>query len=149
MSLEPSREARFPNLRRGSYRISSPGTDEYNCLAWAAEDDAQWWEPSASVGHSWPPNVPLEGTVDGVALAYESLGFERYKNREVEDGYVKVAIYAAPDGEVTHAARQLDNGWWTSKLGEWQDIAHADLQSLEGQYYGVVALILRRRRVTH
>ena len=41
----------------------------------------------------------------------------------LQDGYEKIAIYAL-DGEPTHAARQLDTGRWTSKLGKHEDIEH-------------------------
>jgi hypothetical protein len=49
----------------------------------------------------------------------------------------------ATDGEPTHAARQLPNGKWTSKLGRWQDIEH-ELDGLVGEMYGTVKQILKR-----
>jgi hypothetical protein len=56
-----------------------------------------------------------------------------------------VALYAKPAGTVTHAARQLASGEWTSKLGKDVDISHS-LRSLEGLTYGKVAVLLRRKR---
>ena len=35
------------------------------------------------------------------------------------------------------------SGLWTSKLGDWEDIRH-ELQDLEGEFYGSVALIMKR-----
>jgi len=62
--------------------------------------------------------------------------------------FEKVAIYVDEDGSLTHAARQFDNGSWTSKLGSWQDIEHRTLQALERTAsiygYGNVSLFLRR-----
>jgi hypothetical protein len=55
----------------------------------------------------------------------------------------KVALFADPAGIPTHAARQLASGQWTSKLGQAEDIEH-ELRALEGEIYGVVALILKR-----
>jgi hypothetical protein len=51
----------------------------------------------------------------------------------------------ATDGEPTHAARQLPNGKWTSKLGRWQDIEY-ELDGLVGKMYGTVTVnqILKR-----
>jgi hypothetical protein len=49
----------------------------------------------------------------------------------------------ATDGEPTHAAQQLSNGKWTSKLGRWQDIEH-ELDGLVGEMYGTVKQILKR-----
>jgi hypothetical protein len=42
-----------------------------------------------------------------------------------------------------HAARQLPNGRWTSKLGVSEDIEHA-LHDLTGLIYGSVALVFKR-----
>ena len=56
-------------------------------------------------------------------------------NGSLEDGYEKVAIYAR-DGELTHAARQLRDGRWTSKLGKYEDIEHDSLEALYGDGYG-------------
>src|SRR5207244_363796 len=38
-------EALFPGLRGTSYRITSPPDSAYNCVAWAAGDQASWWWP--------------------------------------------------------------------------------------------------------
>ena len=53
-----------------------------------------------------------------------------------------MAIYAL-QGKPTHAARQLGDGRWTSKLGKEVDITHT-LVGLEGPVYGQVAAYLRR-----
>ncbi|TAF36353.1 MAG: hypothetical protein EAZ69_10585 [Oscillatoriales cyanobacterium] len=47
------------------------------------------------------------------------------------------------NGIPTHAARQLANGKWTSKLGWLEDIEH-ELDGLTGDRYGVVGQILKR-----
>jgi hypothetical protein len=49
--------------------------------------------------------------------------------------------------EVTHAARQLPSGAWTSKLGDWEDIEHNALSGLESSFYGRVSIILKRQRL--
>jgi hypothetical protein len=45
----------------------------------------------------------------------------------VRVGWQTIALYSA-DGELTHAARRLDNGRWTSKLGPDIDIEHDTLE---------------------
>ena len=69
-------------------------------------------------------------------------------NASLEPGFEKVALYADRNEEVTHAARQTADGSWTSKLGEWEDIAHKSLEALCGDEpaYGTVAQILKRPR---
>jgi hypothetical protein len=36
-------EALFPRLRGTAYRITSPASEVYNCIAWAAGDTEHWW----------------------------------------------------------------------------------------------------------
>jgi len=35
-------ETAFPDLTPETYRITSPPTLDYNCIAWAAEDETDW-----------------------------------------------------------------------------------------------------------
>jgi hypothetical protein len=56
---------------------------------------------------------------------------------------MKVAIYAS-GGELTHAARQLPDGQWTSKLGDLEDIEHDTLEALKCEEYGKPVLIMRK-----
>ena len=75
-------------------------------------------------------------------------GYELCGDGNLEDGYEKIAIYAK-DGEPTHAARQLGDGRWTSKLGKYEDIEHDSLDALNGEgfgEYGSVALFMVRPR---
>ena len=44
-----------------------------------------------------------------------------------------------------HAARQLSDGRWTSKLGELVDIEHPDLADVAGGIYGQPNLYMERR----
>jgi Asp-tRNA(Asn)/Glu-tRNA(Gln) amidotransferase B subunit len=64
-----------------------------------------------------------------------------WKRRKLKE---KIALFVGLDKEVTHAARQLPSGAWTSKLGDWEDIEHKTLSGLESACYGRVARILRR-----
>ena len=71
------------------------------------------------------------------------LGYTVCDTGERETGYDKVAVYAR-DGRWTHAARQLENGQWTSKLGPDEDITHPSPRNLAGELYGSVHCIMRR-----
>lgn len=55
-----------------------------------------------------------------------------------------IALMVDGENDVVHAARRLENGHWTSKLGQWEDIEHDDLASIEGGEYGCVAAFLER-----
>jgi len=135
----------FPQLRQTPWAVTSPRTPLYNCIAWAAGDDRHWWEPDAAREYRWPPGVPREYRIEAYIAAFEFLGYDvcEVADEALDPGHEKVAIYAK-DGEVTHAARQLQTGEWTSKCGELEDITHA-LGGLEGPHYGTPVVIMRRR----
>lgn len=134
----------FPNLNAGCFRIASRPTSQYNCIAWATGNNDRWWEPTAR--SYWPPGVVRAGTtVPFLVTAYEALGFLVCQNPDLETGFDKVAIYANATG-YTHAARQLQDGRWASKLGELEDIEHDTLDDLAGSDYGAVVTFMMRPR---
>jgi hypothetical protein len=136
-------ESVFPQLSRSAYSITSSSTPEYNCIAWAAGDTERWWWPVAGSFTYWPPNIPLQVSLDAFIKAFGTLGFIPCDDPDMEQGYEKVALYVDHDGKPTHAARQLPNGRWTSKLGKIEDIEH-ELEGVTGSVYGSVAQILKR-----
>ena len=148
--LSLDKEAFFPNLRRGEYQVTSLETSHYNCIAHAAGKDDNWWWPDVGTGIHWPI-ATMEVTLDAFVAAYETEGYMtcQSQSRALEPGVDKVAIYVDGAGEPTHAARQLPDGAWTSKLGDWEDIRHITLEAMEddtgrGLGYGQVAMIMRR-----
>jgi hypothetical protein len=137
-------EQSFPTLHGTRYQITSPAAASYNCIAWAAEDTVHWWEAvdPMKAGYYWPDGVARADTVAAYIAVFVAMGYRPGASRDKEQGFEKVAIYADEHG-AQHVARQLDNGYWTSKLGEGVDIEHA-LEGLEGERYGQVVEILRR-----
>ena len=135
MSVENS----FPNLKAGAYHATSPQSLDYNCMAWAAGDDGQWWWPDDDA--FWP-TTDRAATVAVFVKAFATLGYTPTESEHIEDGFERVALFAK-DSRVTHAARQIPNGRWTSKLGYDVDIEH-DLRALDGPVYGRVVQIMRR-----
>ena len=131
----------FPRLDSCTWRITSPDQLEYNCVAWAAQDNTRWWDPIKPF--YWPPGAPRSYALMAFQSAFQSLGYEPCESRESEVGYEKIAFYVL-GGNVEHVARQLLDGSWTSKLGYLHDIEHSTLEALEGEDYGTVALIMRR-----
>jgi hypothetical protein len=139
-------EEEFPGLDEQNHEVTSPSTNEYNCIAWAAGDQEAWWWPDNSVvGYSyWPPNVPRTETVLAFLLAYSTLGYARCEDGSLEQGFEKIALYVGSDDIPTHAARQLPDGRWTSKLGGFEDISHTNLECLHGESYGRISVYLKR-----
>lgn len=75
-----------------------------------------------------------EATPRGFAAAFAGEGYHPCVGGALVPGEEKICLYAK-NGKPTHAARQLSNGRWTSKLGPDEDVEH-DLSDLEGRRYG-------------
>jgi hypothetical protein len=134
----------FPTLSPADFKVTSPEDGNYNCVAWAANDDQRVWWPNGR--YFWPAHLPLVEDVDNFVLAFTEQGFEPCESFQLEEGYEKVAIYADVNRRAKHMARQLENGAWTSKLGGSWDISHKSLSGLIGKEYGSPVRAMRRKR---
>ena len=139
-------ESYFPNLEDEVYCAESEKDNDYNCIAWAAnEADTFWWPTPDPKDAYWP--IPWR-TVhrDCFIEAFKvSRGYEVCPTSfHLEAGYEKVALYLDSNGEPTHMARQLPSGIWTSKLGKSWDILHQTPHGVEGARYGHVVVVMRR-----
>ncbi len=139
-------EKLFPNLKQAGYKITSAADVDYNCIAWAVGDSRQWWEPLP--GLYWPPGVQKEYSITAYLRIFAIHGYTPCDHADLEPGYQKIAIYVDADGLPCHAARQTAEGKWTSKIGELEDIEHGTLESLEGEAYGTVVQIMKRKSAT-
>lgn len=135
----------FPHLVSEGYRETSARTENYNCIAWAAGDTTQWWWPDQFNQYYWPNEAPRAETLQAFIEAYELSGYTPCETSTYEHGYEKVAIYVDVSGKPTHAARQLSDGTWTSKLGVYIDITHYTLRGVEGPKYGAAIQFLSRK----
>src|SRR5215831_14037987 len=114
----------FPGLGDSAVE-TSPATPRYNFIAWAANDQARFWWPSPPPLAYWPPGAPRRATIEAFVRAFEHLGYRPGPLDEtLEVGIEKVAFFADPNGTPTHGARQLPDGFWTSKMGKLEDIRH-------------------------
>ena len=133
--------AALPRLTADNYHETSPSAWQYNCIAWAAGVTDAWWWPTP--GRSWPATSPREESLAAFVAAFATLGYAPGASAILEPGIEKVALYAVGDTP-THAARQLANGMWTSKLGPSIDIEHTTPDAVAGGVYGEVVAILGR-----
>jgi hypothetical protein len=140
----------LPNLTEQNCRETSQKTRAYNCIAWAAGDDQHWWWPGPIRGY-WPLNVPREETLEAFILAFGTLGYRECADGSLEANIEKVALYAELVSGVlvpTHAARQLQDGCWTSKIGAFEDVEHLTVNDVNCAAYGTpVRYLSRPRRV--
>ena len=143
--MNPAVYNALPKLGKSLHSVTSPAAHSYNCIAWAAEQNNKWWWPDPHNYGYWPPGVVREETLGAFIAAYGTLGYAPCDNSLPEPDAEKIAIFT-DGGMPTHAARQLADGTWTSKLGNFEDICHQTLDALEGGKYGSVAQIMSRKR---
>lgn len=141
---DPAIEAKFPQLNRSNYKITSQMDVGYNCIAWAVPVNSQWWEPDQNFQYYWPANLPRVYTIENFILAYQTCGYDVCNSSEFETGYEKIAIYTDAFGNPLHASRQLNQDMWTSKLGPAYDISH-EFDALHGAQYGEPRVFMRRK----
>jgi hypothetical protein len=136
--------AALPRLTAQNHQITSPTTGDSNCIAWAAEDTENWWQP----GVFWPLEVGSDDVgIGSLVQAFRFLDYEICAGGSLESGFLKVALYA--DGQFyTYAARQLPSGKWTSKLGRAEDIEHDTPEDVADGVYGSVVQFMKRPTAT-
>lgn len=140
----------FPNLAADEhFKITSKQTSDYNCIAWAyCKNDCWMWPntgkfPFLDGVHYWPDESLKDENVDNFIEAFSLKGYEICNDESFDIHFRKIALYVEPGTKkCTHAARQLRNGFWTSKLGDWHDIQHGSPDSVSGVEYGVVYCIM-------
>lgn len=144
----PELKGGFPDLNW--YEETSPTTPAYNCHAWGADRDDVWWEPGWDPNDvAWPwrkiewPLPDDASTLQEFQRAHGTLGFIVCQDGNLEPGMEKIVHYVR-GLEVSHTARQLPWGHWTSKLGEDVDIEHQTPDELEGPVYGRVGGYMKR-----
>ena len=131
----------FPKLSSEDFEIVDEPTRQYNCIAYAAGDTSQWWWPNGI--DYWPPWVSLNNRMESLKEALAGLGYEPCDDGNVEDEYQKVALYGSQE-RFEHAAVQMPNGRWRSKMGQGPVIEHRGPESLSGGPYGTPKIYMRK-----
>jgi hypothetical protein len=138
-----------PRLTASNCSITSPILNRYNCIAWAAGDNKRNWWPDLDGFGYWPPGCTRALTTAAFIQAFGTLGYLPCRDGLLEANNQKVAIFATRGlmGNVpTHAALQLPDGTWTSKMGPLEDICHQNVDGVGGPVYGDVICYLARQR---
>ena len=154
LALSPEAElARiFPRLP--SVNRTSDVDWYYNCHAWAMHRTDVWWDPidpSTPALPPWlriyfPPGLPRDDySLTNFQAGYARQGYAGCQDGTLEPNVEKIALYML-GSRVTHTARQLADGRWTSKCGKDIDIWHQTPAELGGPHpaYGVVAAYMAK-----
>lgn len=134
----------FPNLCDTAH-ITSPPDYRYNCIAYAAGDmRRKWWPDAWGIGY-WPPDCLRIATLPVFQMAFSTLGYNLCAGGMPERGLEKIAIFHQ-NNVPSHAAKLLQSGFWSSKLGDWFDISHRHkcLCGRERSSYGEIAFFMSR-----
>jgi hypothetical protein len=140
---------KWPNLELDNHHETSVQSKDYNCIAWALVINNDRWAPYKD--YAWFPGLKKIRDFTGDDIEAHKEGFRTIGYNECSDGslepeFEKIAFYIK-EGSVEHIARQLDNGHWTSKLGEdYEDIEHYTLNVLEDGFYGKVQVFMKRKK---
>jgi hypothetical protein len=132
----------FPNSKDSPFVVTSPSDGTYNCIAWAVESQNHFYWPSKSPFFDWPNDLPRKANLPTFIQFFQRFGYLPCGDGELEPGFQKIALFANGK-KPSHAARQLPDGAWTSKIGGWVDVRHT-LASIEGGMYGEVVQCFRR-----
>jgi hypothetical protein len=136
----------YPNLRTGNYHKTSEETNIYNCVAWVFNIKT---EPiDLSVDENGDPMPVPQYLMPQVYIEYfEQRGFTKCDTPDLEAGIEKIALYVHTSGTFEHVALQLENGNWSSKVGEYEDIEHYNLEAIEKpDYMGIASIFMKRER---
>ena len=114
------------------------------------EDTTEKWAPYSN--YTWFKgfhkysifDFPQED-LDSYKKGFASIGYDDFSHGSLEKGFEKIALYVSGK-HVKHIARQLENGHWTSKLGDYQDIEHYTLNVLESDEYGYAKIFMKRKK---
>ena len=131
----------FPNTINDPLNKTSDKNKNYNCIAWSLGIDNKWYWPNQDA--FWPINT-MEETVDAFRELYYFHNFEECDNSKHETGYLKIALFVNANDIPTHASRQLENGNWTSKLGQDIDVEHT-LDSISNGFYGNPKVFFKKK----
>ncbi len=135
----------FPNTVDDPLIITSPITNDYNCIAWAFGSSDLWFWPDNEGYTYWPNQIKRECTEEAFVNLYELIGYEICSDGSFEEGKEKIVIYLNSQGIPTHAAKQIGEDLWSSKLGPHNDVSHS-LLALENGTYGNATIFMKREK---
>ena len=135
----------FPNLASERFEIEDEPSPRYNCIAYAAGDTSKWWWPDGI--NYWPPWATPTTKMESLQEAFAGEGYEQCEDGSIEPGYQKVALYEAHSA-MQHAAVQMPDGRWRSKMGKGPVIEHRNPESLSSGIYGEPTVFMRRATST-
>src|ERR1017187_845945 len=89
--ISPELAALYPNLVADGGNKTSEKDPNYNCIAWAAKEDKQWWwQPGGGTGIFWPKDVLDDFTFGCFVQLFEKLGYSKCQDYQLDAFHEKV-----------------------------------------------------------
>jgi len=130
----------FPNLT--DFELYENTSDLYNCISHSIGMKVWAWPKEGGHRNYWPiSNMNEDKKSFDEFYAYHGYNICNMDFR-YNPNYSKIALYGK-DNNPKHAAKQIDEIWWESKIGQSEIIRHK-LFDLEGFKYGDVIEIYQK-----
>lgn len=142
MTLEEIKE-KWPKLIENiNFQFTSLKTWDYNCVAHVLGIDNDWID----FYYTDEGDINSDLTINRYVELFEEHGFSKCEDSSIEKGFEKIAIYEDSRKWFSHVALQFENGDWTSKMGDYEDIKHVNIDSVSTGLYGQAVLFMKRPR---
>ena len=130
--MSPRTGRAFPQSGRLRVRNHRRGNAGIQLHRMGSRNHSQRWDCDVP-GSYWPPSLPRDNRIETLMRLFAREGFALCDDGSLEPGYEKIALYAFV-GHFTHVARQLEDGRWSSKLGNLELVVHPSPASLARGY---------------
>ncbi len=116
----------------------------YNCASWVVGINDRWLWPFNDLNPYWywPADIKEGDEVESFIDFFSNMGYVICFSEIYEENYDKVVVYGDSEGP-THLAKQLDKKYWSSKIGDMEDVKH-ELKTFENSRYGNIKLFMKR-----
>ncbi|HYE53679.1 MAG TPA: hypothetical protein VD996_02510 [Chitinophagaceae bacterium] len=138
-------ESLWPDLKEGeNFHFTSLKKRGYKCVWYAlmldrGDIDMLWFRDFYNLDPA-----TLDHSAKGYAKCFQQyFGFEECLSKEYEEGFIKIVLYEDKNQDFKHVARVLPNGYFTSKMGNYEDIQHS-LEAVCGNEYGYPVLYMKK-----
>lgn len=134
-------KTKWPNMAEGvNFKFTSEQTWDYNCVAYVLGIKDDWIDFYYTADGSVSMDLGINSYID----LFKNHGFSICKNDSLQKGFEKIAIFEDSNKWFSHVSLQLSDGKWTSKMGEYEDIKHTDLESVSNGIYGTSVVFMKR-----
>ena len=137
----------YPNIINGiNFKIVEQDDINFNCIAHSLGIRNMSIWPAKLELWVWDKSLPYINTINNFVNLYRKFNYEICEDSSWEPDYDKIALYISIlscRNTVSHAAKQIDSYWWSSKMGGDELFEH-DLEAIENKNVGTKYVFLKR-----